>query len=69
MDFASTSCLSKWSFYMTPDRLKWGGGGERDYLNETVRNSTEDPVIEAENQKDDSKIDETKVASKLGEIN
>ena len=54
---------------MTPVRLKWGGGEERDYLNETVRNSTEDPVIEAENQKDDSKIDEKKVASKLGEIN
>ena len=68
MDFASTSCLSQGSFYVTPVRLKWGGG-ERDYSNETVRNSTEDPVIEAENQKDDSKIDEKKVASKLGEIN
>ena len=57
MDFASTSCLSQGSFYVTPVRLKWGGGGgERDYLNETVRNTTEEPVIEAENQKDDSKI-------------
>ena len=33
------------------------------------RNSTQDPVIEIEIQKDDTKIDETKVASKLGEIN
>ena len=33
------------------------------------RNSTQDPVIEMEIQKDDSKIDETKNASKLWEIN
>ena len=33
------------------------------------RNSTQDPVIEIEIQKDDSKIDETKNASKLDEIN
>ena len=33
------------------------------------RNSTQDPVIEIEIQKDDSKIDETKNASRLDEIN
>ena len=33
------------------------------------RNSTQDPVIEIEIQKDDKKIDETKNASKLGGIN